>query len=125
VVLALVTPLWLACREPSSEETGAVLYARHCAPCHGDVGRRDAATEPPPDAPDLTRLGARFGTPLQRDELASFIDGRREVKAHGTRDMPAWGVRLYEGYPETSGTETVREGTIEMLLDYLESVQRP
>jgi hypothetical protein len=83
----------------------------------GVTGRR-------PEAPALDALAARFGSPLRRDELAAFIDGRRELPAHGTREMPVWGVRLYEGFPKSPGTETVREGTVEMIVEYLESVQR-
>jgi hypothetical protein len=38
--------------------------------------------------------------------------------------MPVWGTRPYESYPKTPGTESVRSGTVEILVDYLESVQR-
>jgi hypothetical protein len=37
--------------------------------------------------------------------------------------MPVWGTRLYEDYPQTPGTETVREGTIALIIDYLETIQ--
>jgi hypothetical protein len=122
ILLAIATPL--ACREPSDEVLGADLYARYCASCHGEIAPTGAIAGRQPDAPDLTRLAARFGSPLRRDELASFIDGRRELRAHGTREMPAWGEQLYRGYPETPGTETVRKGTLELIIDFLESQQR-
>ncbi len=37
--------------------------------------------------------------------------------------MPVWGTRLYEDYPQTPETETVREGTIALIIDYLETIQ--
>jgi mono/diheme cytochrome c family protein len=114
----------LACREASRPELGAAQYREYCASCHGAIAPGGAVTGRKPDAPDLTALAARFGSPLRRDELAAFIDGRRDVLAHGTRDMPVWGARLYESYPQTPGTEAVRGGTVELLVDYLESVQR-
>jgi mono/diheme cytochrome c family protein len=114
----------LACRAASRPELGAAQYAKYCASCHGEIGADGAVTGRKPDAPDLTALAAHFGAPLRRDELASFIDGRRDVRAHGARDMPVWGARLYESYPQTPGTEAVRGGTVELLVDYLASVQR-
>lgn len=121
---ALLATAPVGCREVSERELGAELYRRHCTSCHGEIGPDGALAGRRPEAPDLTGLGARFGSPLRRDELAAFIDGRRELPSHGTREMPAWGVRLYESYPQTPGTETVREGSVAMLVDYLDSVQR-
>jgi len=37
----------------------------------------------------------RTGYPLPEDQIARFIDGRADVKAHGPRDMPVWGKRFY------------------------------
>jgi mono/diheme cytochrome c family protein len=121
---ALLAGGLLACREATAPELGAAQYANYCASCHGEIGADGAVTGRKPDAPDLTALAAHFGAPLRRDELASFIDGRRDVRAHGARDMPVWGARLYESYPQTPGTEAVRGGTVELLVDYLASVQR-
>lgn len=77
---------------PPTPETGAVLYARYCASCHGVSGRGDgpaaAGLTPPPT--DLTRLAADV------PELMKAIDGRRTVRAHGTAAMPVWGVVFEE-----------------------------
>jgi mono/diheme cytochrome c family protein len=88
-----------ACSEAGSEQRGAELYARHCASCHGAIASTEEVTGRRPDSPDLTRLAARFGSPLRRDELTVFIDGRRAIPAHGTRNMPVWGVELFRGFP--------------------------
>ena len=111
-----------ACRETPRAELGKNLYEQYCASCHGTVA--DAGSAPSAraaGATDLTRLG--LGGPLSREEFATFIDGRSEVPSHGTREMPVWGARLYEDYPQTAGTETVREGTVALILDYLETIQ--
>ena len=130
VSLAAVAFIASACgrREMSREdrqELGKTLYERYCASCHASVPGEAAPVAPAlrRQPPDLTRLTERLGRPLAREDLASFIDGRREVAAHGTREMPVWGRRLYEDYPQTPGTDVVREGTIALILDYLETIQ--
>jgi len=124
IPVLLAGMLLCACQPSSRVELGEAQYEKYCAACHPVTGAAAAASAPGTPAPDLTRLWERYGSPLSRDELAAFIDGRREVEAHGPRNMPVWGVRLYEDYPQTSGTEAVRKGTVEILIDYLESVQR-
>ena len=124
--LHVLVALLLACAcEPTSRvELGKAQYDEYCSSCHpieaggGLAGGEEAV------GPDLTRLRERYGSPLSRDELAAFIDGRRAVEAHGPREMPVWGARLYEDYPQTPGTEVVRVSTIDILIDYLEAVQR-
>ena len=37
--------------------------------------------------------------------------------------MPVWGTRLSKDYPEAPGTEAVREGTVALIVDYLETIQ--
>jgi mono/diheme cytochrome c family protein len=71
----------------AAEDTGAALYRRYCASCHGTTGRGDgpvasSLSNPPTD---LTR---------SRDDVATLmqaIDGRRTIRAHGPADMPVWG----------------------------------
>ena len=58
-------------------------------------------------------------------EVASVIDGRFEIAAHGSRDMPIWGARLRDELPEGGLSEEIVRGQITMLVDYLKSIQRP
>jgi hypothetical protein len=51
------------------------------------------------------------------------IDGRQEVSAHGTRDMPVWGYKLSGEFKNTSIGEELVRGNISVLVDYLKSVQ--
>ncbi len=126
----LVTGLLIAgagAPQQPARAAGRLLYHTYCASCHGaeadGQGPVAAALRTPP--PNLTLLAERWGRPLPRDAIAAFIDGRREIAAHGSRDMPVWGERFAEEEP-TDAREPrpdARPG-IGALLDYLESIQR-
>ncbi len=105
---------------------GRELFQTYCASCHGVDGRgkgpvADALETPPAD---LTKLSERYGTPLPREELAAFIDGRRDVAAHGPRDMPVWGKRFSNEAADAPNPERVAQEAIGRILDYLASIQR-
>ncbi len=148
VPLALALLLLGACRSPSGTvdgefepagtdpavrrdgpliESGAGLYMQYCASCHGPTGQGNgpaaAGLRKPPS--DLTRLDERYGQPLPKERLAAFIDGRTAVAAHGTRDMPVWGEKLYAGErPDSPARDAARAGTILLILEYLDTQQR-
>jgi mono/diheme cytochrome c family protein len=101
---------------------GHALYLRYCASCHGLTGEGDgpmarALTTPPSN---LRMLSDRYGNPLPEDQIARFIDGRADVKAHGPRDMPVWGERFYR---EAQGSEREVKHRIRALVAYLQSIQ--
>ena len=77
---------------------GRDLYLQYCASCHGrnadGKGPMAPALSTPPA--NLRLLWERYGNPLPEDQVARFIDGRADVKAHGPRDMPVWGKGLAE-----------------------------
>jgi len=110
-----------ASAEDDAVAQGRQLYLEYCGSCHGLTGEGDgpvahALTTPPAN---LRRLSDRFGNPLPEDQVARFIDGRAEVKAHGPRDMPVWGKRFYA---ETGDERAVR-AMIGDLVAYLQSIQ--
>jgi mono/diheme cytochrome c family protein len=101
---------------------GRATYLQNCAPCHGLIGEGDgpmarALTTPPAN---LRRLSERYGNPLPEDQIAHFIDGRADVKAHGPRDMPVRGDRFYL---ESGGDERQAGRRIAELVAYLQSIQ--
>jgi mono/diheme cytochrome c family protein len=100
---------------------GRQIYLERCASCHGLTGEGDGPVAPALTTPpaNLRRLSERFGNPLPEDQVARFIDGRAEVKAHGPRDMPVWGARFYA---ETHNERAVR-AMIAELIAYLQSIQ--
>ena len=100
---------------------GRALYLRYCASCHGLTGEGDgpvarSLTTPPAN---LRQLSDRYGNPLPKDQIARFIDGRADVKAHGPRDMPVWGERFYE----ETGSESAVKDRIAKLVAFLQSIQ--
>ena len=100
---------------------GRQMYLEYCGSCHGLTGEGDGPVAPALTTPpaNLRRLSERFGNPLPEDQVARFIDGRTEVKAHGPRDMPVWGARFYA---ETHNESEVR-ARIAKLVAYLQSIQ--
>jgi mono/diheme cytochrome c family protein len=106
--------------------SGAELFERFCASCHGSGARGNGpvASSLNTAVPDLTLITSRYGEfpgTLVRD----VIDGRGiDVRAHGTRAMPVWG---YEFWVEEGGdvvAQTAVRDAINKLVDYLRSVQR-
>jgi len=113
---------------PRSAESAFALY---CASCHGDDGRGDGPlvfglSKPPPD---LAKLTARNGGAFPRTRLARLIDGREDVDAHGSREMPVWGDWFKSegevGLGGPAGDEEPIAKPIEDLLNLLESFQEP
>ncbi|HVA80204.1 MAG TPA: cytochrome c [Candidatus Binataceae bacterium] len=100
---------------------GRQIYLERCASCHGLSGEGDGPVAPALITPpaNLRRLSERFGNPLPENQVARFIDGRAEVKAHGPRDMPVWGARFYA---ETRD-ESAAQARIAELVAYLQSIQ--
>ncbi len=105
---------------------GRVLYLTHCASCHGVEGRGDGAVaEALRDPPtDLTQLWESYGTPLDRERLGQYIDGRRLLDAHGRGEMPIWGDEFFEDLsPDAPGLDPARRGLMDALLNHLEALQ--
>jgi mono/diheme cytochrome c family protein len=111
-----------------SPEAGAVLFADHCAVCHGadGTGGGPLAVTMGIAAPDLTGLTAAAGAfPLIR--VVEVIEGRAPVPGHGTA-MPAFGPLMTgeDAVVDGPGGEPVRADLgILSLAAWLESVQRP
>jgi mono/diheme cytochrome c family protein len=113
---------------PASEGgPGRILYLTYCQGCHGLGGRGDgpAATSLRTPPPDLTRLWQSYGTPLDRERVVEYIDGRGLIGAHGPREMPVWGDEFFEDAPPlaTNLVEGARRHLIEVLVNYLETIQ--
>jgi mono/diheme cytochrome c family protein len=113
-------------REVSVAQDGRDTFLRYCASCHGSEGRGDgplagSLTKPPAD---LTQLARRNGGRFDESAVMATIDGRRQVAAHGTRDMPVWGAIFEEEgrgepYPAYQGLLKSR-----FLVDYLATLQQ-
>lgn len=108
------------------EPSGREVYLRHCASCHGELGKGDgpvaAGLRRLPS--DLTGIAQRAGGSFDERRVMQVIDGRALVAEHGTRSMPVWGVVFeeeLEGEPYAGYTSLLRSRN---LTDYLRSIQR-
>jgi mono/diheme cytochrome c family protein len=99
-------------------DVGKGEYDASCAVCHGFNGRGGGpfASQLNVKVPDLTVLAKNNQGIFPFDRVYQIIDGRQEVKAHGTREMPIWGrafrmqtsafFQNYPSYDEESGARS-------------------
>lgn len=110
----------------AAQLSGAELYAQLCASCHGvqAKGKGPVAPALKVQVPDLTRLAWRDGGEFPREDVRRAIDGRLEYRAHGSREMPVWGIRFFDlSSSEVEAERAKVDAMIDKLVDYLESVQ--
>lgn len=106
--------------------SGKQLYERLCASCHGNEGHGDGPVAPLINigVPDLTGLAAQAGGQFPTEEVHRIIDGRSDRPAHGARDMPVWGWRLYDlSNPDYAGARADTDALINRLVVHLQSIQ--
>ena len=113
--------------DPVLAEVGKPLYLRYCASCHGSEARGDGPARAAliKQPADLTAIAARRGGSFPTGEIAQYVDGRFQLPAHGSREMPIWGERFGADVPEAGLGESIARGNIASLLEYLKSIQRP
>jgi mono/diheme cytochrome c family protein len=118
-------PLDEASAEDLLLEIGRGDFLRFCASCHGTSARGDGPAASGLKVPpaDLTRIAARRGGSFPASEVTAFIDGRRNVAAHGSREMPVWGLILAQPIHEHASGEEVLRGRLLVLVEYLRSIQ--
>jgi mono/diheme cytochrome c family protein len=114
--------------EELSSYTGAQLYARFCASCHGADGRGEGPVAPALKVivPDLTRLVRREGDAFPAEQVRRIVDGRDIRAAHGARRMPVWGYEFASATvsePDAGAREA--SALIDRIIDHLRAIQRP
>jgi mono/diheme cytochrome c family protein len=113
-VLALVLPL-LACDSVAPPPSGAALYQRYCASCHGANGLGDGPAAGAMAPPPSNLAAGRRSVP----DLMQVIDGRRSVRAHGTSAMPVWGEVFEQMHLDDAHAKRIALLQVEALADYV------
>jgi mono/diheme cytochrome c family protein len=112
-----------------SVDLGERDFRTYCAACHGisGVGDGTIAEFLTIAAPDLTKLTKMNYGQFPRDRVIHVIDGRSDVKVHGTRDMPVWGdlfdVEAISPDTDRTAREIIVRERIESLVNYVETLQ--
>lgn len=76
-------------------DAGRSEYQAQCGSCHGIDGKGNGpiSGELKSHPTDLTVLAKKNGGVFPISVIYEIIDGRKVIKAHGTREMPVWGYR--------------------------------
>jgi mono/diheme cytochrome c family protein len=105
---------------------GEIEFQNYCAVCHGADSRgqgimsRFLTVRPA----DLTQLAKKSGGAFPFWQVYRTIDGREEVRGHGSRDMPIWGDRFRtQAGGNDSGSRAQAAGRLLGLVFYLQHIQ--
>ena len=112
-------------QEQEVAAAGRKVYEKNCAVCHGREGKGDggAATILTVKPADLTQIRKKNKGEFPFWQVYRTIDGREEVKSHGTRDMPIWGADFRLEAGTSAVAESQVRGRILELVYYLQSIQ--
>jgi mono/diheme cytochrome c family protein len=106
---------------------GQLHYQRYCSVCHGEQGKgKGPLAEYLKLAPtDLTQISKKNGGQFPFWRVYRIVDGREEVRGHGTRAMPIWGdeIRIDEKEALPQFQEDLVAGRIWQMISYLQSIQ--
>ena len=72
---------------------------------------------------DLTAISTRHEGDFPIELVTEIIDGRRNLPAHGAREMPVWGI-TFQTLDLDTNQEPEVERRIQDLVAYLESIQK-
>jgi len=114
-------PIKYAPPENISAANAPEMFRAYCAVCHGLDGRgggpaADALKKRPAD---LTQLSRKYGGKYPALRVANVIQGHDSQGAHGSRDMPIWGVVF-----RTLGDQATVTLRTDNLVNYVGSLQR-
>ena len=78
--------------------SGAALYTKHCAVCHGsDLKGSEPTPDPYRAPPDLTTLARRHNGKFPNAYVSKILRNGVVLPAHGPAEMPVWGTDLESG----------------------------
>jgi mono/diheme cytochrome c family protein len=107
--------------KPTVSVAGKDLFRQYCAVCHGTDGKGagPAAAAMKSFPTDLTQISRKNGGKFPEERMLRILTGEETLTAHGSKEMPIWGVVLDNG---TSSLELAHT-RLHALLRYLEDMQ--
>jgi hypothetical protein len=126
VVSLISTTTWTLAQETEVIAGGELEYQNHCAICHGvdSKGRGIMAKFLTISPSDLTQIAKKNAGRFSFWQVYRVIDGREEIRGHGTREMPIWGARFQaEARGSDPGSRSQVSGRILSLVFYLQHIQ--
>ena len=132
-LLLCAIPFFFSIAFAAEKDIGEREYTFKCAVCHGSSGKGDGPyVDSLREAPtDLTMLQKNNGGQFPFERVFEVIDGRANIKAHGSRDMPIWGneyseeaVEYFSEMYDVFNAELFVQGRILSLITYLRSIQQ-
>ncbi len=108
--------------DPAKAVLGNNLFLSHCASCHGlnaegDGSLAEVLRTPPGN---LTQLTVDNAGTFPEERTYKVIDGREEIRGHGSADMPAWG----DAFAVVASSEEEVAEKIDRLVHFIKSVQK-
>jgi mono/diheme cytochrome c family protein len=113
-------------------QKGELEFRLYCVQCHGveGVGNGPVAPALRTRPANLRMLARNRGGVFPEQEVRDFIDGTKQLAAHGTRDMPIWGLAFqYRGgavgdiQAPPPASEAEVDQRIDQLVAYIKSIQ--
>jgi mono/diheme cytochrome c family protein len=126
LVVSLFSTTLAQAQETEVIAGGELEYQNHCAICHGvdGKGRGIMAKFLTISPSNLTQLAKKNAGRFPFWQTYRVIDGREEVRGHGTREMPIWGARFQaEAKGSDPGSRSQAAGRILGLVFYLQHLQ--
>jgi hypothetical protein len=121
----------VSAQEEPIENIGRQEFTRSCAACHGENAKGDGPLSEllVVAPPDLTSIRKRHGGKFPASWVYRIIDGRTNIRPHGSSEMPIWGDRYRADalrglpLPLNAGADAVVHGRILSLVYYLDLIQ--
>ncbi|MBM4268228.1 MAG: cytochrome c [Deltaproteobacteria bacterium] len=125
VAVGLVLGLGLSGPASAEDPANKALFTQYCGSCHGPDGTGNGVmsgflkTKPA----DLTQIAKKNGGKFPMNETIQFIDGTKDVRAHGNPDMPVWGEVFKAQTKDSPRQQAEIRGKILMIADYVSTIQ--
>ena len=132
VAFSVVLGAWPLAGQADGLSIGQAEYMNSCAQCHGPAGKGDGVISGYLNSklPDLTQVQKNNGGVFPVSQIYATIDGQGASGAHGSSDMPAWGLRYSRAAPRNLGfyygptdEETFIRSRILALVEFIASIQ--